>query len=87
MIPFHSADRIEERGLTPLLELLDSFGGWPIALERWDLTRFSWYKLIGQVTTRLAANPVLCVYVDADGKNTSRNILTVSVNVDLFMLK
>lgn len=34
---------IEERGLTPLKELIDSFGGWPVVLgDKWDAQESIW---------------------------------------------
>jgi Peptidase family M13 len=33
---------IEKRGIEPLLELLDKFGGWPLLNDDWDEKNFDW---------------------------------------------
>ena len=36
-------DKIEEKGLNPLLDLLKKFGGWPVLEDNWNEANFKWY--------------------------------------------
>ena len=36
-------EKIEEKGLTPLLDLLKKFGGWPVLEDDWNEDNFKWY--------------------------------------------
>ena len=39
--------RAEEKGLEPLQEVLDEFGGWPVTMgDNWDEDDFVWYEMI-----------------------------------------
>ena len=36
-------DKIEEIGLKPVLDMLKTFGGWPVLEQNWDESNFDWY--------------------------------------------
>ena len=36
-------EKIEEKGLEPLLSLLKKFGGWPVLEDNWNEANFKWY--------------------------------------------
>lgn len=48
---------IENRGHQPLLELLESLGGWPIISPDWDKSRFDWIEMVAKL--RLYNNDIL----------------------------
>lgn len=39
-------EAIEKRGIKPLLDLLEKFGGWPVIDEDWDERSFDWLRLV-----------------------------------------
>ena len=63
--------------MTPLVNLLQELGNWPIATTYWNEKNFQWQKLISEIGRKLAVNTVLTVYVHVDKKDTSRNIIMV----------
>ena len=74
---YYYTERIEKRGMTPLVNLLQELGNWPIATTYWNEKNFQWQKLISEIGRKLAVNTVLTVYVHVDKKDTSRNIIMV----------
>ena len=34
--------KLEEIGLKPVLDLLKTFGGWPVLQDDWDESKFNW---------------------------------------------
>ena len=69
---------IEERGADPLHDFLAGMGGWPVLDPNWASTDdFSWQDLVAEL--RLLNNRVLInMWVSADDKNSSANIVQVS---------
>nr|CAG4637627.1 EOG090X01U4 [Chydorus sphaericus] len=69
----------ESLGLEPLLNLLNSLGGWPMTLESWnDDNLFSWQKTVATITRLYKTGILLEVFNLSDMKNTSQNIIYVS---------
>lgn len=67
-------ETIEKRGIAPLLELLEKFGGWPLLDDSWDEKSFDWLKLTA--TLRKYNNDILIVqWVGADIQNSNHNII------------
>lgn len=67
-------EAIEKRGIEPLLELLEKFGGWPLLDDFWDEKSFDWLKLTA--TLRKYNNDILIVqWVGADIQNSNHNII------------
>jgi neprilysin len=67
-------DIIEKRGIAPLLELLEKFGGWPLLDDSWDEKKFDWLKLTA--TLRKYNNDILIVqWVGPDIQNSNQNII------------
>lgn len=67
-------EAIEKRGIEPLLELLEKFGGWPLIDDAWDEKSFDWLKLTA--TLRKYNNDILMVqWVGADIQNSNHNII------------
>lgn len=67
-------DTIEERGIQPLLDLLEKFGGWPLLDDSWDEKNFDWLKLTAIL--RKYNNDILIVqWVGADIQNSNHNIV------------
>lgn len=67
-------EAIEKRGIDPLLELLEKFGGWPLLDDSWDEKSFDWLKLTA--TLRKYNNDILILqWVGADIQNSNHNII------------
>lgn len=66
---------IEERGLQPLHDILDSYGGWPVIEgDAWDENATDWVNMVGYI---------FGLDVATDMKNSSKNILYVSLKNQL----
>lgn len=71
-------EAIEKRGIEPLLELLETFGGWPLLDDSWDEKNFDWLKLTALL--RKYNNDILIVeWVGADIQNSNHNVIQVSL--------
>lgn len=65
---------IDKRGIKPLLELLEKFGGWPLLDDSWDEKSFDWLKLTAML--RQYNNDILIVeWVGSDIQNSNQNII------------
>lgn len=65
---------LAKRGVEPLLNLLDSLGGWPVINPNWDESKFDWLNLTAQL--RRYNNDILIVeWVGPDIKNSDENII------------
>lgn len=67
-------DLLEKRGITPLLDLLQSLGGWPALDPKWNEENFNWLNLTAKL--RLYNNDIFLVqWVGPDIKNSDENIV------------
>lgn len=67
-------DLLEKRGITPLLDLLNSLGGWPALDTKWKQDNFRWLNLTAKL--RLYNNDIFLVqWVGPDIKNSDENIV------------
>lgn len=65
---------LEQRGITPLLDLLKSLGGWPALDPNWSSENFNWLNLTAKL--RLYNNDIFLVqWVGPDIKNSDENIV------------
>lgn len=71
---------IEERGLQPLVDILESFGDWPVVKgSLWIDDNFSWVEVLKKIR-HLGLNTafIFDIFVDTDSKNSSKHVLYVS---------
>lgn len=71
---------IEKRGIKPLVDLLEEFGGWPVVKgDSWADDAFDWVETIKKMT-RLGLDSDVVFYFGlvADSKNSTKNVLYVS---------
>lgn len=67
-------EKIEKRGIEPLLELLETLGGWPLLDKNWDEKNFDWLELVANL--RRYNNDILIMeYVGADIHNSNLNVI------------
>ncbi|XP_019890443.1 neprilysin-4 isoform X1 [Musca domestica] len=65
---------LEERGVQPLLDLVQSLGGWPVLDPNWSPDNFDWLNLTAHL--RRYNNDILIVqWVGPDIKNSDENII------------
>lgn len=73
------SDRIEELGITPLENVLEEMGGWPVVVgDEWDEEAFSWTNAI--YTNRkigYSIDYLIDFSVTIDVKNSSWRIIDV----------
>lgn len=69
---------LEQRMETPLMDLLENLGGWPILKSNWDPEKFDWLDLVAQL--RLYNNDVLISEsVGPDIKNSDQYVIQVDI--------
>lgn len=67
-------DILQQRAHQPLLDLLDTLGGWPILSPDWDASKFDWLELMAQL--RLYNNDILLSeWVGPDIKNSDEFVI------------
>ncbi|UYV67180.1 Nep2 [Cordylochernes scorpioides] len=68
-------DKRESIGYQPLIEVLNSFGGWPILNQSWSPENYCWEETIAKIIRNLGFTFLLSFMVGPDAKNTKRNII------------
>lgn len=70
--------QIERVGDRPLRDVLDSYGGWPVASKTWDPEKFDLELILGKMREKFASVPSLMeAWVAPDDKNSTINIIQV----------
>lgn len=71
---------IEERGLSPLLDIHESMGGWPVVKgDSWDEKSWTWQQSVKNFRKRgYSTDYILDFSVGTDLKNSTRRIVDVS---------
>ena len=69
----------EERGLQPLEEILNEFGGWPVVVgDNWDESSFEWIEILYKFNRfGYSINFLMSFYVTVDQKNSTARIIDV----------
>lgn len=67
---------MEKRGLIPLVELLDEFGGWPMATNDWKENSFDWQAALTHHV--MFPTPLISITVHKDSKNSTQRVIYVS---------
>ena len=73
------AVKIDSMGLTPLTDLLNLFGGWPMTMDSWDSSSFDWTVASAAAKRMFGLNIFLSVNTELDLQNTSRSVIYVSL--------
>jgi neprilysin len=72
-------DEIRKIGDQPLRDVLRNLGGWPVIEPNWKPPNISIEKLMGRLRGEYSEPVLIELYVGADDKNSSINILQVSL--------
>ena len=74
---YRFSEVIESRRETPLVDLLRSYGGWPVLEgEEWNATDFDWISTITRLRT-FNNDILVAIWVGPDGKDSDDFILQV----------
>lgn len=69
---------IEKLGLDPIKDLLNTMGGWPVILDTWDESSWTWQKMVKDLEAiGFPSNFLFELSVTPNQKNTSTRILGV----------
>lgn len=70
---------IEERNIKPLVEIIDSFGGWPVVKgDSWDESKWNWTKTTeGFRKLGYSTDYILDFSIETDPKNSTKRIIDV----------
>lgn len=73
---------IEQRGIKPLADLLESFGGWPVVKgDLWNEHGWDWIEMIKRFRRMgLGTNIIFSFTVTTDYMNSTTRVLDVSMN-------
>lgn len=71
------AEQIRKIGDQPLRDILKTLGGWPVIEPNWKPPNISIEKLMGILRGEYSEPVLIELYVGADDKNSSINILQV----------
>lgn len=75
---FH-LDRLRQKGVKPLIKLLNNLGGWPIVQRNWDKNTFNLEKLMADL--KLYNNDILITeWIGPDIVNSKNYIIQVTVS-------
>lgn len=71
---------IEERGIKPLADILEAFGGWPVVKgELWSDKDFNWVEIVKRLRRMgLEINVIFALSVVTDLRNSTKRVLDVS---------
>lgn len=72
-----SIAQIRKIGDGPLRQVLESLGGWPVTVKDWQPPAFSIETLLGRLRGEYSEPVMMELFVGADDKNSSANILQV----------
>ena len=78
-------DAIEELGITPLVNVLDSYGQWPMTVSDWTEDRFDWRKASASIRNTFGLSFIFEVSNFVDVNNTE--ISTIYVNSHTFFIR
>jgi predicted metalloendopeptidase len=70
-------EAIEAAGLAPLRNIISEFGGWQLLNPGSWNSSFDWVQAVGEVRRRTLQSAILSVYVSADIKNTTKQVIYI----------
>lgn len=63
--------------MAPLIELLDSYGGWPIISPKWNENNFDWKKASSSLRIQLGIHVFFTIATSIDWNNANKTIIKV----------
>ena len=80
----YGVDAIESLGLSPLIQLLNSFGRWPMTVTNWTEENFDWRKTSAYIRNSLGGNFLIDVSNYIDTNNTEKSTIYVICSMRIF---
>lgn len=77
---------IEDRGIKPLADILESYGGWPVVKgDSWSDATFDWTEIVKKFRRMgLETRVIFSLSVVTDLKNSTKRVLDVSKRISSF---
>lgn len=69
---------INKRGTKPLDDLIKEYGSWTLTTDDWNEESWDMIKYLSLMRRKLTLGPLFTVFVSADQRNSSVNIIQVS---------
>lgn len=77
LIKYLCPEQIREIGDAPVLEVLSRLGGWPVIEKDWKAPKKFSAELFGRLRGEYGESVIIELFVGADDKNSSVNIIQV----------
>lgn len=71
-------DKIETLGAQPLLDLIKDYGSWNITDGNWTDEKWTFVETFVKIHKYLSIAPLFNMYVSADLKDSTKNVIVVS---------
>ena len=71
-------DKIESLGAQPLLDLIKEYGSWNVTDGNWTEEKWNFMETFVKIQKYLSIAPLFNMYVSADLKDSTKNVIVVS---------
>ena len=71
-------DKIESLGAAPLMDLIKDYGSWNVTDGNWTEEKWDFMDTFVRIQKYLSIAPLFNMYVSADLKDSTKNIIVVS---------
>lgn len=81
---------INSMGAKPLRDIINDLGGWNIASPSWNQsnkTKFDFNKTLQMIHRKYSVSAFFSIDVDADDKNSSKNVIKVNIFVFSYIIR
>lgn len=79
-----NTEEINKRGSKPLHDLIKEYGSWTVTSDEWNEESWDMVKYISLMRRKLAVGPLFTVFVGADQRNSSINVVQVSQSQKIY---
>lgn len=82
-------DMMEKRGIQPMMEILETYGGWPTVIgDGWNEPNWEWYSVIGPILNDgLGVSLLIRMDVTTNQRNSTTRVLDVSEKDNFFSMQ
>ncbi|XP_031846127.2 membrane metallo-endopeptidase-like 1 isoform X1 [Nomia melanderi] len=79
-----NVEAIERRGIKPIQEILNTTGGWPIAMpvKEWSSKKFPWQKIDRDYVALIGNSAFYNIEYEIDQNDTTRYVLTIDQDTE-----
>lgn len=73
-----NTDLVEQRGTTPVMNVLNAMGGWPVVMSTWNSDTWTWQQSVQKSRENgYSVSYFLSFSVSTDNKDTTKRIIRV----------